>query len=149
MGSASACVRRVGVLSLPVVAEKGGSVSRPDLTAQFRFPRTDRLTSRRQFTTVYDQGWRVRGSFVTIFALENHLGHCRVGLTVTRKLGNAVVRNRIKRILREIFRVNRLSSTGSLDLVVNAHASLPERTRAEIERDMVRCVSRLTGGATR
>ncbi len=148
MGSASACVRRVGVLSLPVVAEKGGSVSRPDLTAQFSFPRTDRLTSRRQFTTVYDKGRRVRGSAVTVFGLENQLGHCRVGLTVTRKLGNAVARNRVKRILREIFRLNRLSATGSLDLVVNAHASLPEHARAEIERDLIRCVSRLTG-ATR
>ena len=147
MGSASACVRRVGVLSLPVVAEKGGSVSRPNLTAQFSFPRTDRLTSRRQFKTVYDQGRRVRGSAVTIFGLENDLGRCRVGFTVTRKLGNAVARNRVKRLLREVFRVNRLSSTGSLDLVVNAHASLPQRTRAEIERDMIRCVSRLTGGA--
>jgi ribonuclease P protein component len=135
----------VGVLSLPVVAEKGGSVSRPDLTAQFCFPRTDRLTSRRQFTTVYDQGRRVRGSAVTVFGLENQLGHCRVGLTVTRKLGNAVARNRVKRILREIFRVNRLSATGSLDLVVNAHASLPEYDRAVIERDVIRCVSRLTG----
>ena len=148
MGSASACVRRVGVLSLPVVAEKGGSVSRPDLAAQFSFPRTDRLTSRRQFKTVYDQGRRVRASAVTVFGLENQLGHCRVGLTVTRKLGNAVARNRVKRILREIFRVNRLSVTGSLDLVVNAHASLPRHERAEIERDVIRCVSRLTG-ATR
>ncbi len=147
MGSASACVRRVGVLSLPVVAEKGGSVSRPDLTAQFSFPRTDRLTSRRQFTTVYDQGRRMRGSAVTVFGLQNRLGHCRVGFTVTRKLGNAVARNRVKRVLREIFRMNRLSSTGSLDLVVNAHTSLPQRTRSEIERDMLRCVARLTRGA--
>ena len=147
MGSASACERRVDVLSLPVVAEKGGSVSRPDLTAQFSFPRTDRLTSRRQFTTVYDQGRRVRGSSVTVFGLPNQLGHCRVGLTVTRKLGNAVARNRVKRILREVFRVNRLSVTGSLDLVVNAHASLPQSTRSEIEADVVGCISRLTRGA--
>ena len=149
MCSASACERRVGVLSLPVVAEKGESVSRPDLTALFSFPRTDRLTSRRQFKTVYDQGCRVRGLTVTVFGLENRLGRCRVGFTVTRKLGNAVMRNRIKRILREVYRVNRLSKTGSLDLVVNAHASIHERTRQEIESDMVRCVARLTGGDTR
>ena len=137
------------MLSLPVVAEKGGSVSRPDLTAQFSFPRTDRLTSRRQFTTVYDQGRRVRGSVVAVFGLENRLGRCRVGFTVTRKLGNAVVRNRIKRILREIYRLNELSSTGSLDLVVNAYTSIRERSRQEIERDVVRCIARLTAGATR
>ncbi len=149
MGSASACERRVGVLSLPVVAEKGGSVSRPNITAQFSFPRTDRLTSRRQFTTVYETGRRVRGSAVTVFGLENRHGHCRVGFTVTRKLGNAVVRNQIRRILREIYRVNRLSSTGSFDLVVNAHASIREWTKEEIERDLVRCVARLTRGDAR
>ena len=137
------------MLSLPVVAEKGGSVSRPDLTAQFSFPRTDRLTSRHQFRTVYEAGRRVRGRTVTVFGLENRLGRCRVGFTVTRKLGNAVARNRIKRTLREVFRVNRLSTTGSLDLVVNAHASITDRTRSEIERDLVRCVARLTEGDTR
>ena len=136
-------------MSLPVVVEKAGSVSRPNLTALFSFPRTDRLTSRRQFTTVYDQGRRVRGSVVAVFGLENRLGHCRVGFTVTRKVGNAVVRNRIKRILREIYRVNRLASTGSLDLVVNAYTSILERPRQEIERDVVRCIARLTAGATR
>ena len=68
---------------------------------------------------------------------------------MTRKLGNAVVRNRIKRILREIYRVNQLSLTGSLDLVINAHASIRDRTRQEIERDVVQCVARLTGGAIR
>ena len=147
MDSASACERRVDVLSLPVVVEKGGSVSRPNLTAQFSFPRTDRLTSRRQFKTVYDNGRRVRGDAVTVFGLPNQLGHCRVGLTVTRKLGNAVARNRVKRILREIFRTNRLSTAGSFDLVVNAYSSLPRRTRSEIEIDVVRCISRLTRGA--
>ncbi len=91
----------------------------------------------------------MRGSVVTVFGLENRLGRCRVGLTVTRKLGNAVVRNRIKRILREIYRVNQLSLTGSLDLVINAHASIRDRTRQEIERDVVQCVARLTGGAIR
>ena len=91
----------------------------------------------------------MRGSVVTVFGLENRLGRCRVGLTVTRKLGNAVVRNRIKRILREIYRVNQLSLTGSLDLVINAHASIRDRTRQEIERDVVQCVARLTAGAIR
>ena len=133
-------------MSLPVVVEKAGSVSRPNLTALFSFPRSDRLTARRQFTTVYDQGRRVRGRTVTVFGLANSLGRCRVGFTVTRKLGNAVMRNRIKRMLREVYRVNRLSAAGSLDLVVNAHASIRERTRQEIEKDLVRCVARLFGG---
>lgn len=149
MDFASACERRVGALSLPVVAEKGVSVSRPDPTASLSFPRTDRLVSRRQFTTVYDNGRRVRGSAVTVFGLANREGHSRVGFTVTRKLGNAVQRNRIKRMLREIYRLNRLSGCGSIDLVVNAHGSIHRFTRDEVESDFVRCVQRMTTGATR
>lgn len=134
-------------MSLPVVAEKGGSVSRPDPAAPNSFPRTDRLTSRRQFLAVYDHGRRVRGRLVTVFGLENRVGHCRVGITVTRRLGGAVVRNRAKRILREIFRIHRLSAVGSLDVVINAHASLPGSSREEIERDLLRCIDRLHRGA--
>jgi ribonuclease P protein component len=139
----------VGALSLPVVAEKGGSVSRSDPQAHFSFPRTDRLTSRRQFRAVYDQGRRVRGVYVTVFGLPNRLGHSRVGFTVTKKLGGAVKRNRIKRILREIYRLNRLSTVGSLDIVVNAHNSIGNRPASEIESDFLCSVRRLTAGATR
>ena len=64
---------------MPVVAGRGGSVSQPDDRAQFRFPRTDRLTLRRQFRTVYDTGRRVRGRCVTVFGLPNDLGRCRRG----------------------------------------------------------------------
>ena len=149
MGSALACVRRVGELSLPVVAEKGGSVSRPDPKAHHSFPRTDRLTSRRQFLTVYDRGRRVRGKCVTVFGMPNRLGRSRVGFTVTKKLGGAVERNRIKRQLREIFRLNRLSGSGSLDIVINAHHSIGASPVAEIESDLLRCVDRLTTGDAR
>ena len=148
MVSVLACERRVGALSLPVAAGRDGSVSRLDARAPFGFPRTDRLTSRRQYRTVYDTGRRVRGRFVTVFALPNGLDRCRVGITVTRKLGNAVKRNRIKRALREIFRLHRVSTSGSFDLVVNAHASIADCAVEQIERDFLKCVARLTRGAT-
>ena len=139
----------MGALSLPVVAGKAGSVSGPDATTPLGFPRTDRLTSRRQFRAVYDNGRRVRGRCVTVFGLANQLDRCRVGFTVTRKLGNAVQRNRIKRVLREICRLARVSSTGSLDLVVNAHHSFRDHASTEVERDLLQCVTRLTRGAAR
>ena len=149
MGSALACARRVGALSLPVVAEKGGSVSRPDSQVHHSFPRTDRLTSRRQFRAVYDQGRRVRGTYVTVFGLPNRLEHCRVGITVTRKSGGAVERNRVKRRLREIFRLNRLREAGSMDLVINAHPQFGRAAAPEVERDVLHCVRRLVRGAAR
>jgi ribonuclease P protein component len=90
----------------------------------------------------------VRGRCVTVFGLPNPLGRCRVGFTVTKKLGNAVKRNRIKRMLREIYRRNRIFASGSFDLVVNAYASIGDSTVEQIERDFLQCVERLTRGTT-
>ncbi len=91
----------------------------------------------------------MRGTCVTVFGLANRLGRSRVGFTVTKKLGGAVERNRIKRMLREIYRLNRLSESGSFDIVVNAHGSIGGRSVSDIETDFLSCVRRLTAEAER
>ena len=57
----------------------------------------------------------------------------RLGLRVSRKVGNAVVRNRIKRILRELFRTHQNELPATCDLVVVAHPSLPSMQHKAIE----------------
>jgi ribonuclease P protein component len=104
---------------LPGVAGRGGSAS-PSEPDQ-RFPRSYRLTSR---------------SFL-LFGLPNAVGHARLGITVTRKLGGAVRRNRTKRLLREVFRRNRHRLTSALDVVVNARRGIEERSYAELEAEFV------------
>ena len=59
---------------------------------------------------------------------------------MTKRLGNAVARNRVKRTLRELFRTNRLRERGAIDIVVNAHPSIHHKTEAEIESDLLRCI---------
>jgi ribonuclease P protein component len=54
---------------------------------------------------------------VLIYACSNGLGYARLGLVVSRRLGGAVVRNRIKRRLREAFRTNRHDLPGDLDVI--------------------------------
>ena len=133
--------------SLPAAAEKVARDSLPNSvqlrSSRLSFLRSDRLTSRRQYRAVYDQGRRVRGGCVTLFALPNKLHHCRVGLTVTKRLGNAVARNRVKRTLRELFRTNRLWERGAIDIVVNAHPSIHHKSNAEIESDLLQCFQRI------
>ncbi len=126
-------------MSLPGAAERDGSASASRSTESGRgFPRTVRLTARKQFQTVYREGLRVRSPSFTLFGLPNTLGHCRLGITVTRKVGKAAVRNRIKRKLREVFRANRDRLEPALDLVVNGYLGCAERPVAELEREFLR-----------
>jgi ribonuclease P protein component len=72
------------------------------------------------YRDLYARGVRVNSQNFVLFSRENQLGHHRLGLTVSRKIGGAVLRNRVKRLFREIFRRYSKEIPQSLDLVVNA-----------------------------
>lgn len=67
-------------------------------------PKRKRLTSNQQFKSVLDRGRRAGDGSLTLYAVSNRCGHPRVGISVGKSSGNAVVRNRLKRLLRETFR---------------------------------------------
>ena len=107
-----------------------------------RFLPADRLLHRRDFLRVYDEGRRVNEQGFLLFYLRNEAGRHRLGLTVPRKLGNAVHRNRVKRRLREIFRVHRgRLGDPALDLVVNISAWGIAASHAELEEGFFRAAS--------
>ena len=88
------------------------------------------LRKSREYQTVYRKGRRYDGALMTAFVLPNKLSHNRFGITASRKaIGNAVQRNRARRLLRETFRL-KASLLGDLqinyDWVINAKRKLPE-----------------------
>jgi ribonuclease P protein component len=115
----------------------------------FRFPRVLRLTSRRQFQAVYAHGLKAATPCFAVFAKPNGLDHCRIGLTLTKKTGCAVVRNRAKRVLRELFRLNRHRFQVPMDLVINGRRSMLKMPTARVERELVDSVGRLGRRAAR
>jgi len=69
-----------------------------------RLPRTETLRRSADYLRCYRRGRRVGGSLARLHYARNSLGHPRLGITASRKVGNAVVRNRLKRRVREIYR---------------------------------------------
>ena len=92
----------------------------PTMTASFTFPQRLRLKTPAQFKAVYDKKRSVSDALLVVYAAANGLPHPRVGLSVSKKVGNAVVRNRWKRLLREAFRHLQHELPSGLDFVLVA-----------------------------
>ncbi|MFB0552706.1 MAG: ribonuclease P protein component [Phycisphaerae bacterium] len=71
---------------------------------QFSFPKEKRLVSNRQFKAVLAHGLRLSNGLLTLYIAKNNCGYPRLGVSVSKSCGNAVLRNRLKRLLREVFR---------------------------------------------
>ncbi len=95
------------------------------------FAKTDRLRKRREFLSVYEIKRSYFFRLFVVYVRENGLGCHRLGLTVSKKVGGSVVRNRVKRVLREAFRRQRALIPGSFDIVVNAKKGSAEMSTPE------------------
>jgi len=88
----------------------------PLMTSQ-RFPAHFRLRARADFERTYERRCRASDELLLVYVRENGLPHPRLGLSVSRKIGGAVVRNRWKRLLREAFRLSRPELPTGIDIV--------------------------------
>lgn len=93
------------------------------------FPKNKRLTSNRQFKAVLDRRRRASDALLTVWMAENHRDHTRFGVSVGKTCGNAVVRNRLKRLLREAFRLSQQEMPSGFDYVVMVAPGMVRRLR--------------------
>jgi len=108
-----------------------------------RFRPTDKVLRSSDFERIYRKGRKQAGPSFALFGARNELGRSRLGITVTRKFGGAVLRNRSKRIVREIFRRNRGAFGASCDFVVNVRTGALTRPYLELERELMGLAQRL------
>ncbi len=113
--------------------------------ARETFSRGDRLRKRREFEECYASGVRVSGRLLQVF-LRADPGPPRIGISVPRRLGGAVVRNRLRRRVRELFRRNReLFGSRGVTLVVHVRPPAAGAPFEDLAREYRETVARALG----
>lgn len=101
------------------------------------FPKRLRLRRRREFIRVQRGGRRVGTPSFLVYARPNRGRTTRLGITVSRKVGNAVRRNRWKRLIREVFRRNAPSHPRGLDVVFVIRPDRPAPTLPLVTQELL------------
>ncbi len=141
----------------PVAVARGASASPSNGTADARcgisslearsesLPKLRRLARRREFLRVYETGRKLFSRYCVLFYADNGLPYSRIGITATKKLGKANVRNRLKRWTREVYRRQREPlglDERSQDFVVNVKPDAANAGFAEYSADLLRVLRR-------
>ena len=116
-------------------------------SAGFFFGPDRRILKRADFKRAYAGGRRASGRLATVFCMprpdEEKDGPPRLGITATLKTGNAVRRNRQKRLVRSFFRLSQRELPEGHDFVVNTRAAMARVSYAELATDLARTLTRL------
>ena len=112
----------------------------PGNSQDTRLRRVERVRRRPEYEAIYEHGRRQSGRLMTVFVQSNGLGRVRLGIAATRKLGPAIVRNRAKRLVREVFRRNK--PPGGFDIVVIPRRELLEADYAHVEAEYLSILAR-------
>ena len=106
------------------------------MKSSLRYKKCNRIKKPVVFRRLYNKGYKISGSIYTAFFMPNYFEESRLGIAVPKRLGNAVFRNRQKRLVRELFRSFRPSFANAFDVVVvmKHNKSSDLRKRNELRR---------------
>lgn len=111
-------------------------------------PKQKRLAKRGEFLRVYETGRKIFSRYTVLFFSANELPYSRIGITATRKVGKANVRNRLKRWTREVYRRERQAlglDDRALDIVVNVKPNAADASFQDYSTDFARTLRRVAG----
>ena len=94
-------------------------------------PKKKRLVSNKQFKAVMENGRRLNNRVLMLYMAENDCEYSRLGVSVGKSSGNAVVRNRLKRLMREAFRQNQHLIPVGFDYVLMISPRWPKKSNVE------------------
>lgn len=108
-----------------------------------RFGRDNRIRNHQEFQEIYEKGAKIVTPFFVLYFTRGTQTQHRLGVAVSRKIGGAVVRNRIKRLFREVFRKNRPLGIPAIDMVWNARRAAPAASGEDLEREFRRALEKI------
>jgi ribonuclease P protein component len=129
-------------------AQKAATASLASDEKRQRWPRACRLVHRRQFDAVYRQGQRRACPPFVVFYRRNGLDFSRFGMSVRKALGGAVVRNRLRRRVREVLRKHREEIFAGWDIVIQPREPAVKATFALLSADLLRLLAKITSAPT-
>lgn len=95
------------------------------------------------FRRIYRRGRSAVAGGVVVYCLKNRQRMSRLGVTVSTKLGHAVVRNRVRRRFRELYRLHKGDMLPGYDIIMVARVRAAELPHAKLEKQYLRCLSQL------
>ncbi|MBQ1192698.1 MAG: ribonuclease P protein component [Lachnospiraceae bacterium] len=98
-----------------------------------KYKYSESLKSNRDFKNVYTRGKSLANRYLVMYVLENGLDKNRLGISVSKKVGNSVVRHHITRLVRESYRLHEDVFNSGLDIVVVARVNAKDAGYKEIE----------------
>ena len=109
------------------------------------FPKSEHLRYGHEFRGLYRDGRRAEGSRIVLYAREWNPAETpapgpvrRLGVVTSRRVGNAVARNRARRLMREVYRLNKHKLKDHVELIMIARPSIKGKSYQEVESDALR-----------
>ncbi len=98
---------------------------------------TQSLKKNYSFRFVYNRGKSIANKFLVLYVLKNGLPYNRLGISVSKKVGNSVVRSRVTRLIRESFRLNEENFKSGFDIVFIARASMNGALHTDVTKSLL------------
>jgi len=100
----------------------------------------ERIRKKEDFLFLYKKGKRFRGRYFTLVYLSNKLSFSRMGVVVSKKTGNSVQRNKIKRWIRNLFRSNKEFFNNPMDIIIIVKKEIQETSWLNLQEDYINAV---------
>jgi ribonuclease P protein component len=103
----------------------------------FSFPKTERLLNRPDFVNLNREGKKHQTPHFTIFFRKNGLAHSRLGITTSKRTGKAVTRNKIRRLVREVYRLHKAYFPPGYDIMISAKKGAGDLDFWEVSEELL------------